>query len=104
MRDEELDGVGGGDLAGKIIEQRLPVRESDRRNPLGACVLKVLGVLDMVILYVIDEGFDSVKIALLGPVSCLGGAREGIIGGETELVVDSDDFIELASDGEVSES
>lgn len=104
MRDEKLDGVGGGDLAGKIIKQRLPVRESDRSNSLSASVLKVLSMLDMVIFDVIDEGFKCVEIALFGAVSGFDGAREGIIGGETKLVVDSNDFVELASNGEVSES
>ena len=61
-------------------------------------------MLDMVILDVIDEGFECVEIALFGAVSSFDGAREGIIGGETELVVDSDDFVELASNGEISES
>lgn len=102
--DKKLNGVGGGDLAGKIIKQRLPVRESNRSNSLRASVLKILCVLDMVIFDVINEGFECVKIALFGAVSGFGGAREGIVGGETELVVDADDFVELASNGEVSES
>lgn len=103
MGDEEFDGVGGGDLAGEVVEDGFPVDEGDGGDAVGAGVLEVVGVLGVVVLDVVDKGFESVEVALLGAEGGRGGAREGVVGTEPELVVDSGDLLEVAADGEVAQ-
>lgn len=63
----------------------------------------VIGVLEIVVLDVKHQGFESVEVSLFRTVGGFGGTWEGVVGAEAELVVDSDDFVELAPDCEVAE-
>lgn len=103
MGYDEFDGVGGGNFALKIFEQRFTIGQGNSGDSLSAGALEVLSVLDVVILDVIHKGFERIKITLFGSVGGFSGAREGVVGTKSELVADSDDLVELSTDGEVAE-
>lgn len=60
--------------------------------------LEVFGVLEVVVASEEEEGVEGVEAALLGTVGSDGGAREGILGAEPELVVGLDHPVQLPSD------
>lgn len=49
-----LDGIGGGEGALEVLEEGLAVGEGDGGDADGEGVLDVLGVLEVVVLYVVD--------------------------------------------------
>ncbi|KAM2549672.1 hypothetical protein FF1_014772 [Malus domestica] len=53
---------------------------------------------------VVKEGFEGVKIALLGAVGDFYVAEEAVVGSELELIVDPNDLVEVTADCEVTES
>lgn len=97
------DRVRGRDFPGKVIEEGFPVGESDGGDTEGEGVVHVIGVLELVILDVENQSFKVVEVALLGTVGGFGGTWKGILRAESELVVDSDDIVELTPDCEVAE-
>lgn len=99
-----FDGVGGGEVALEVEEEGLAVGEGDGGDSEGEGVLEVLGVLEMVVVDVVDEGFKGVTVPFRRTVRCLNGAGEGVLIAEPELAVHKNYLVQLASRSEVSQS
>lgn len=104
LGERENDGVGGRELSGKVIEERLTVDKSNGGEAEGASILEVISELEIGVLDVVNEGFEGVEIPLLGAISSLYRTREAVVVAETELVVNSDDLVHFAANGKLTES
>ena len=96
------DGIGEGDFSREVIEEGLTIGKSDGGDTLCERVVHVISVLEMVVLDVKYQGFESVEVALFRTVGRFHGTWEGIVGAEEEIVIDSDDFVDLAPDCEIA--
>ncbi|KAJ8624767.1 hypothetical protein MRB53_033297 [Persea americana] len=66
-------------------------------------VLEVFDVLKMVVLDIIDEGLKGVEITLLRAICCSDDVEEGVLVIEAELIIDSNDIVQFATNCKVIE-
>lgn len=77
----------------KIIKNWFSIGEGYRGDSKSKSILKIIGVFEVMIFDVVNQGFESVAVSLCGAISGFERTREGVIFAETEVTVETDDFV-----------